>query len=170
MVAVASLERLDPRAVDEASRRGRSSLGPWTSEQVVRVVGGNAVAFALIAASWFQLSGEVTVRGQLTWLNVGLVGLGVAGASNGLWLFRGRMCVGRARVALLPDCSPLSPSTSGLATSRPVTARGMTRFHDPACPFARDRAVRAATIAQHSAAGLVPCEVCLPAGAREPVP
>lgn len=137
-------------------------LEPWSSEHLLRVVGGNALGVVVIVTSWFQASGELSVPGQLTWLNVGLVGLGVAGVSNGVWLYRGRREVGARRRLLLPANTTPEATRPADADGDPVAGDGMSRYHEQSCPFARDRAVRAAPPSEHREAGLLPCEVCLP--------
>jgi len=140
---------------------GSASIAPWSPEGLARLVLTNGAGLVLLALGWYQASGQVTVRGQLTWLNVGLAGLGVGGVANGAWLLRGRQAVGMARSALLLDRGDASPPPQG-PDETPVTGPGMTRFHRAACPLAAGKVVSPAPRAEHVRRGLAPCEVCDP--------
>jgi hypothetical protein len=122
----------------------------------------NGAGLVLLALGWYQASGQVTVRGQLTWLNVSLAGLGVGGVANGAWLLRGRQAVGMARSALFQDRDEGSPPPDQGPDDTPVTGPGMTRFHRAQCPLAAGKVVSSAPRAVHERRGLAPCEVCAP--------
>src|SRR5579862_9341127 len=85
-------------SIEQVVRRESRGIPPWTSAELSRVLVANFVGLILIAVSWFQVAGQLTSRDQLAWLNVGIVGVAVAGVSNGLWLLRGRRNIGLARV------------------------------------------------------------------------
>jgi hypothetical protein len=141
---------------------GSASIAPWSPEGLARLLVTNGAGLVLVALGWYQASGQVTVRGQLTWLNVSLAGLGVSGVANGAWLVRGRQAVGMARSALFQDRSEASAPPHPGPDDRPVTGPGMTRFHRATCPLAAGKVVSPAPRAQHERRGLVPCEVCDP--------
>ncbi len=141
---------------------GSASIAPWSPEGLARLLLTNGAGLVVLALGWYQASGQVTVRGQLTWLNVSLVGLGVSGVANGAWLVRGRQAVGMARSALLQDRAEVWPPPQPGPDDRPVTGPGMTRFHRAACPLAAGKVVSPARRAEHERRGLVPCEVCAP--------
>ena len=140
---------------------GSASIAPWSPDGLARLLLTNGAGLVILALGWYQASGQVTVRGQLTWLNVSLAGLGVGGIANGAWLLRGRQAVGMARAALVQERGDTSPPHPG-PDDRPVTGPGMTRFHRAACPFVAGKVVSPAPRADHVRRGLVPCEVCDP--------
>ena len=113
-----------------AGLNSSSSGRPWTPDHVVRFAAGNAVGVLLIAASWWQLSDLGIVRDQLAWLIVALVGLGVAGVTNGVWLLRGERAVTAARIEMAAALRarreaaavPAAANGHGLI-SAPATAR-----------------------------------------------
>jgi len=135
----------------------------------VRLCGGNLVGLVLIVVGWYPTRHATSIRDSLAWLPAGLVGLGIAGVANGMFLYRGWHVIRLARVALLPDRPPL-PESPGLGPGdrilstheRPVTGDRMTRYHDPRCVLVVGKAVRPAAPERHQANGLRPCEVCEP--------
>lgn len=141
---------------------GSASIAPWSPEGLARLLLTNGAALVLLALGWYQASGQVTIRGQLTWLNVSLAGVGLGGVANGAWLLRGRQAVGMARSALLQDRGIPGPAPKRGPDGTPVTGPGMTRFHRAGCPFAAGKVVEPAPRAAHERQGLVPCEVCDP--------
>ncbi|HEX6393838.1 MAG TPA: hypothetical protein VFZ97_10365 [Acidimicrobiales bacterium] len=150
------MDELNPSAL---GRRDQTKWHPWKGDDVTRAVLGQVVGAALMIASWFEASGQLTVRGELTWLNLGLVGLIVCGLSNALWLLQGRRNVGTARVLLLPDRA--TPSAERLRTSASdvrvaVKAPGVTMFHRPGCPLVKGKP----TVASGARKDRVPCQVC----------
>jgi hypothetical protein len=143
-------------------------LAPWTPDALIRVAGMNAAGFVLVAVSWFQVSAQLTVRDQLGWLNLGLLGVGLCGAGNALWLLRGRRTIGIARRVLWPagpagpagtvDAAPPGPTHSGELR----WASGTARMHRPGCALLNGRADRRISRPQADRHGLRPCEVCEP--------
>ena len=141
------------------------STRPWAPDHVVRFAGGNAVGLLLIAAGWWQISDLGIVRDQLAWFVVTLVGLGVSGATNGIWLLRGARAVTGARTGMAVALAarhdaahaPVSTNGHGLLTV-PATAR----YHRAGCALVSGRAVEEAGRTVHEAAGRQPCEACCP--------
>jgi hypothetical protein len=150
------MDELNPNAL---GRRDQHKWYPWRADDVTRAVLGQVSGAAMMVAAWFEASGQVTVRGELTWLNLGLVGLIVCGVSNALWLLQGRRNVGTARVLLLPD--PATATAGGLYTAGSdlrvtVKAPGVTTFHRPDCPLIQGKP----TVARGARSNRVPCQVC----------
>jgi hypothetical protein len=167
-----ALDTLDPGrggglSVDAVSRRESRGIPPWSSVELTRIIGSNAIGLVLIAISWYQVAGDVTVRDQLAWFNVGIIGVAIAGVSNGLWLLRGRRHVGLARIMVLPD----RPRRVGAGwddrlaedlENKPVASKTMTRYHRASCPLVDGKATTATTRRAHERAGKIPCELCEP--------
>jgi hypothetical protein len=138
---------------------------PWAPDHVVRFAVGNAVGLLLIAAGWWQISDLGIVRDQLAWFVVSLTGLGVAGATNGIWLLRGQRAVTDARTVMAVALTarmeeavvPAATNGHGLVTV-PATAR----YHRAGCALVCGRAVEQAERPAHEAAGRRPCEACCP--------
>jgi hypothetical protein len=154
-------------SIERVARRESRGIPPWTSAELSRVVLSNALGLVLIGISWYQVAGQLTTRDQLAWLNVGILGIAVAGVSNALWLLRGRRNVGLARVLVLPDVPRRSASawTERLAEdleNQPVANAAMTRYHRPSCPLVEGKQTTAASRRDHERAGKVPCELCEP--------
>jgi hypothetical protein len=140
--------------------------GPWAPDHVVRFAVGNAVGFLLIAVGWWQLADLGVVRDQLAWFVVALVGLGVAGVTNGIWLLRGQRAVTAARTEMADAlrsrraeavAAPAATNGHGYV-SAPTTAR----YHRVGCALVAGRAVESGGRPTHEAAGRRPCEACRP--------
>lgn len=153
--------------------RGAAQWRPWTSPDLVRLAVGNVIGLILVFIAWDQSAGQVTVRQELTWFEVGVVGIGVAGLANGVWLLNGRRQVGEERVAGLggrpgPTRRRARDNDDGPHLAVPpaghtlVAGDGMTRFHRSDCLLVTGKRVRAADVATHQAQGRSPCEVCSP--------
>lgn len=180
---------LDPRAFAEATPR---SVTPWPGDHLVGLLVANSVGIILIFVAWWEASGLGRARDQLAWLNLGVLGLVVAGGANGLWLARGRRVVVLARVAVLPR--PPRMELSGSANGRVPTSNGrvsvggnrpavrragpssraartvgglvsgeaMSFYHRAGCLLVTGKQVGGAGRAEHERAGRRPCEVCRP--------
>jgi hypothetical protein len=143
-------------------RRSQVRWDPWRPDDVTRLLLVQLAGVAMMAASWFEASGQLTVRGQLTWLNLGLVGLLVSGVGNGIWLLQGRRNVGTVRALLLPDPvpQPAAAAVSGLTETAServvVTDAGATMYHRPGCQLIEGKPTETRA-ARHDQ---VPCQVC----------
>jgi hypothetical protein len=154
-------------SIDRVLQRESRGIPPWTSAELSRVVVSNAVGLGLIGISWYQVAGQLTTRDQLAWLNVGILGVAIAGVANALWLLRGRRNVGLARVMVLPDVPPRAAASwnNRLAEdleNQPVASAAMTRYHRPSCPLVDGKTTTAASRRDHERAGKIPCELCEP--------
>lgn len=162
-----SVERTDALSLERVVQRDVRALRPWTAPLLSRLITFNVIGFMLVAMSWYQVSGEVAVRDQLAWFNVGVVGLIVSGIGNGSWLLSGRSHIGRARMMVLPPRAKSASSgwDARLAEdleNRPVAGLAMTRYHRPSCPMVAGKQTTATTRRAHERAGRTPCELCEP--------
>jgi hypothetical protein len=154
-------------SIEQVVRRESRGIPPWTSAELSRVVLSNALGAVLIAISWYQVAGQLTTRDELAWLNVGILGVAVAGVSNAMWLLRGRRNIGLARVMILPDVPPRSATRwsdrlSEDLENQPVASAAMTRYHRPSCPLVEGKRTSATSRRDHERAGKIPCELCEP--------
>lgn len=160
------LRRLDPT---ELRTRHPAGLRPWTSPDLIRTTVCNAIGLLLIVASWYQASGQTLVRAELTWFELGLVGVAVAGAGNALWLLNGRRQVGLARIQVLPGTNSrpertlsLPHRSAGPGSAELVSAPNMTRYHRSDCPLVAGKPVKPILVRQPGRAKRTPCELCEP--------
>ena len=154
-------------SIEQVVRRESRGIPPWTSAELSRVVLSNALGAVLIGISWYQVAGQLTTRDELAWLNVGILGVAIAGVSNAMWLLRGRRNIGLARVMILPDVPPRSATrwSDRMAEdleNQPVASAAMTRYHRPSCPLVEGKQTSAMSRRDHERAGKIPCELCEP--------
>lgn len=145
--------------------------GPWTVDDVLRVVAIDTVAGAACLTAYLLAAERATVEEQLGWVNMALAALVVSGCANVAWLLRGRRAVGlRYRGVfgrLGPRVETAGPpsitTTADAGASAPLIAGdGLTRYHRHGCALAVDRDWPSATRADHEQAGRQPCGVCRP--------
>ncbi len=142
---------------------------PWRIGDLIVVYLANLAGLILVLVAWFEVSGELTIHAQIPWVDVGVTGIIVAGAGNVLWLLTGRRAAGELRRRLTVHLPSAARATSSHG-AQPDTAlgvfvagTGMTRYHLTNCPLVEGKRVTAASQDGHLSAGLVPCDVCLPA-------
>jgi hypothetical protein len=141
-------------------------LAPWGTRPRVTLILGNLVALASMAGAWWAVSGSRSASDQHSLLTVGLAGVLMAGAANGIWLGAGRKAIRSARSAILPTLpeGALSAS-SGVTEIRSealFSGNGMSWFHQSGCLLSVGKSVAPATRREHELAGRSPCEVCRP--------
>jgi hypothetical protein len=137
---------------------------PWDRRHVVGFTVSTAIGAGLLGASYLGVSAEVHLKDQVLFLDLGIAGLLVGTVGGVRWLaavlksvrIRKAAAVALVRSRLVPaGTAGPAGSTEGL-----VAAARMTRYHRPGCPLVGGKAVSAATLAEHSAAGRRPCGVC----------
>jgi hypothetical protein len=137
---------------------------PWRRGELLSAYGLVVGGAVLVLAAWWAASGTVRVSTQIAWLNVGAVGVVMAGCGVAIDLLTGRCAVGERRRRLLPDLRATEPTVSLELIDQDVlvTAARMTRYHRTSCPAVAGKPVRQAGEAVHQAAGLSPCGLCRP--------
>ena len=156
---------LDPATL--RARTGRT-YRPWSAEHMVLLWMADMVALALLMICWWEVASTGILRTQLTWIELGMAGLVIAGAANALWLLRGRQSVALASAMLLQesvlaDLDVVGQGTGdGTAAGATVHVPGGSRFHRPGCAFVADRVARPMPRADLERAGLEPCQICSP--------
>jgi hypothetical protein len=148
----------------------------WGADHVIRVMAANGIGLVLVFIGWWATSGEGSFHRQLPWLNVGVAGLVVAGAGNGLWLARGRRAITQSRKSVTRACGStngrvvvrrssrdrLGVGESGMGSMGLVAGQGMSFYHRATCLLVGGKTVRVLSRAEHERDGLLACEVCRP--------
>ncbi|HEY2834204.1 MAG TPA: hypothetical protein VGJ14_17400 [Sporichthyaceae bacterium] len=129
----------------------------WRPIDLALVLGGNVVGVMLILVGWWGSSDALSLHDSTNWLQVGIIGVIVAGVANGLFLVRARRAVGLSRLAVLGVPAPVRrDATSDVATV--VALPGSTRMHLASCPMIAGKPATPVV----AGAALRPCEVCRP--------
>jgi hypothetical protein len=146
---------------------GQRSFDPWSSEHVAFLLVANGLGAAIIAAGWYQASAAVALRSQLSWLELCVAGLLLAGTANALWLLRGRQAVTLGRMAVLSarqraELFPIAAPEAHASTVPPslVWVAGTTRYHRPDCLLVAGK--EATGLLEGDTADLQACEACEP--------
>jgi hypothetical protein len=155
---------LDPNALLREAARDRGS-SPWSLEYAAFAVVANLVGAILVIAGWFGASNAVSLNHQVAWLELGVVGLIVAGTADVFWLLRGRRAIAAATGNLLSTTSlesvfPLVVPTHAPAEdgARRVFVEGTSHHHRPTCLMVAGKAVK--ELPRGGRRGLTACEVC----------
>lgn len=144
----------------------------WTPLALFRWAGLLTVAFIVIVACWYTISGKDNWIDQTASMNLALAALLVAQAASIGLLLAGRRTIGLRRVALLGEASAdYVPDSSTAADAGPVAAAssdllvgesGRAHYHRADCPMAQGRDWPQATELEMQRAGMTPCGVCRP--------
>ena len=145
---------------------GGEVLALWGTRPRVTLILGNLVALAAMASAWWAVSGSRSASDQHSLLMVGLAGVLMAGAANGVWLGAGRRSIRTARSAILPTPPEgVLGANSGVTGTRSealFSGNGMSWYHRSGCLLSVGKSVGPATRRDHELAGRSPCEVCRP--------
>jgi hypothetical protein len=143
---------------------------PWRLGDVLGLYITLSIGGILLLVAWWGASSTPRFSSQIAWVNVGVVGLIVAGFGGAVWLLTGRRAVGERVARVIPGES-LSPTFGTQASNggvRLVAGRRMTRYHRPDCQLVAGKNVGEASLADHRAAGRRPCGVCLGVAETKP--
>jgi hypothetical protein len=141
---------------------------PWQVGDLMLLYLTNVAGLLLIVVGWYEASGALSQDAQILWLDLGIVGVIVAGAGNVLWLLTGRRAVGELRRALTPALMARFAEPTGDSraidletdSGQLVTGAEMTRYHRADCLLVAGKEVQAAAEATHRSEGRRPCQVC----------
>jgi hypothetical protein len=160
---------------------GRHSV-PWQVGDLMLLYLTNVAGLLLIVVGWYEASGALSQDAQILWLDLGIVGVIVAGAGNVLWLLTGRRAVGELRRALTPalmarfaeptgDRLTIDPEIDAgqrvagqLVAGQLVAGAEMTRYHRADCLLVAGKDVQVGSEATHRSQGRRPCQVCRSGG------
>lgn len=146
---------------------------PWGRAQKLTVIALNSVGALMIGVAWSWAAG--CSEAQTAPLNLAVLAMIVTGASNGLWLMRGRRAIGARRRAWLADLRGDAPTTVAPRSSARTTqavdhtddgavlvvrTAGATRFHRAGCALVADRPTRSMGRNSASSEGKSPCGAC----------
>lgn len=135
---------------------------PWTAQHRILLVAGNAIGGALILIAWIGALATDALDDQVGWLNLALVGLVTAGATNGAWLLNGRRSIGQRRLRQVPDIAarPPAPARRSAVVGEWRWVPGTRRAHVAGCPLVAERSWVPVDAAAIRAEALLRCEVC----------
>jgi hypothetical protein len=153
---------VERRVSARATRRPAPRVGPWTRKQCRALAFLHAVVLAVIVGSYWKSSRQAHPSDQLTWLNLSVVAMLVAGGADALFFARGHRATSRMRRRIFAPAPIARDMTDRQDTF--VAVEGTRRYHVAGCAFVVGKAVTAAPGAHHTAAGRSPCEVCRPGG------
>jgi hypothetical protein len=148
---------------DAARARQPHPFGPWSNQDVARLLGGNALGLLLVLIGWYQASGASVERTQLAWVELGIAGVIIAGLVDATWLLRGRSAIHTAVDVVIGPVvhAERAHAVRPSADTRPslVWVPNTSRYHRPDCPLTAGKETRAADPAQQRR--LAACEVCI---------
>lgn len=135
-------------------------VAPWGRAELFVLAASALTGASLVVWAWIGVNGRVTVRDQIPWLNLAVMGVVLAGGANAIVLASVRRRVRTARRAVVRRVQQFAlplPAAEPASTG-PVTAALMTWYHDPACTLMRFKQPVAEGAA--AAKGRVPCPAC----------
>jgi hypothetical protein len=136
---------------------------PWLVPDLFRWFGLVLLNLAGLAVAWWGASGTAQLRGQFSWLDVGVAAVVVGGLGNMTWLLQGRRALALRRQALLGTLDAKG-SVAADAYPEPDVARlavpGTTRHHRAGCPAITGKPVESMPVSRHERAGRRACGLC----------
>jgi hypothetical protein len=135
---------------------------PWTSGQIRLVVGLGLLGAALVVVAYLRAADEARLEDQLAWVNLGVIGLLVAGTGAGASLLAGRRAIGLRRLRLLHDPVPRAtptPAAVDEAVQR-VWVPGSSLVHRPGCQLVLGKDADEVDPGGARQLHLRPCAVC----------
>jgi hypothetical protein len=136
---------------------------PWTVGQVRLVLGLGLLGAVLIVVAYLGAADEARLDDQFGWLNLGVVGLLVAGVGAGALLLAGRRAIGLRRLRLLRDAASstnAAPIARGDHDPSLVWLPGSSLVHRLDCQLVRGKDVDELDATGIRQLALRPCEVC----------
>lgn len=135
------------------------AVGPWTLRECRALAVVHVLALAVIVLSYWKSSGQAHPADQLTWLNLSVVAMLVAGGADAFFFARGHRAAARVRRAIFAT----APAAGAVAAQAHFVAiEGGRRFHVAGCAFVAGKPLAGAAQSEHEAAGRIACEVCRP--------
>ena len=137
------------------------STTPWTSRARTSAAAGLVAGAVLVAGGAAGAASEEALADQIAWINVGVAGVIVGGATVLLWLLAGRRAVTAARnQVVVVYAATLDPARAGEVVGPPlaerVTVEGSTWYHRPECLLVLGKAM----VEVRRTDGLTPCRIC----------
>jgi type VI protein secretion system component VasK len=122
-----------------------------------------AVGVVVLAVCCVGVSHTKTYGDQLAWVAVGAIALAVAVIGGVWWILRGMRIVRGTRRDVMTELARLTadePEVAQVDSRSVYFTPAMSRFHTPACPFARGKDL--AAVSRSDVGERRPCEVCEP--------
>lgn len=134
---------------------------PWSRRSRLGTVGGIAVGALLVVVAAIGAGGERAFRQEIAWLDLGVLGVIIGGATVLLWLLQGRRAVTLVRNQVVELFSadvvvPVESLVIDARADRRVTVAGSTWFHRPGCLLISGKP----EIDAGSNRSLLPCQIC----------
>src|SRR4051794_26178835 len=136
---------------------------PWQVPDLFRWFALLGLSVVGIVVAWWCASGSATFSRQLTWLNVGVAAVVVAGLGNMTWLLQGRRAlVLRRRLVLSALGIESDPTDLSAVEADDVrhAGPGTTRHHRSGCPAVAGKQTETMSATDHERAGRRPCALC----------
>lgn len=137
---------------------------PWLVPDLFRWFFLLGLSIVGIVMSWWAVSGTARTSSQLTWLDVGVAAVILAGLGNMTWLLQGRRAVAVRRREIFAALAGLGSPPDLAATADDdgirVAVPGTSRHHRPGCPSVQGKPIERMSLAKHERAGRRPCGIC----------
>ena len=146
---------------------------PWEAHHLLRACVTLGVSAIGLMIAWWGASGTAKLSSELAWMNLGVAGLVVFGATLAMWLLAGRRALGQRQAAMRvsleatvakregrPDTDSSAKAAAGADAL--VWANGGTLYHRADCQLVAGKVLRSATLHAHDRARRKACQICLP--------
>jgi hypothetical protein len=156
--------------------RGRLHDGPepWSRRSGVVLLVVLALALAGLTVGWAGAGGEAKLDDQRGWLALAIGSLILGGLAMVGWLLIGLQTIAALRAPVVAEVrrrksmTIAAPAVIEVAHDLPAgfgVAPGMRHYHRADCRLLCGKSATFAEAAEHTAAGLLLCGVCMPEGA-----
>ncbi len=136
-------------------------MTPWTTAQVRVVAACDLLAALVVAVAAHGAGQQGSLSGQVTWVDLGVVGLLLAVVANGSLFLAARRAVGRRRLDLLPDViARVAARPEATPEATWWWLPGTTRAHVEGCQMISGKPAEPISADAVRANRLRRCEIC----------
>ena len=133
---------------------------PWTTAQVRVVVAADALAAIVVVVAAMAAQDERSLQDQVTWINVGVLGLLMSVLAHGTLLLVARRAIGLRRLQVLPDAAVAAGVPPVVSDGRWWWLPGTTRAHTAGCQMIAGKPAQEISPTQIRRRRLTRCELC----------